>query len=176
MKLHSVVDVITNSSTTVYVYPSSDAIDKAKEFFKEIFSYAGMNMTNDDLAQLFDFHFELDSDYLEYDGTLMEEDNKVLQDYLKEIGIEYGEFSKKIGNWGALESPERETRTKLLDGLAKKVEKLFNEGQYELTEIRSYEETPSIRHLLSLIVTPKNGEPFDLQRRFGSIFDAEGMR
>ena len=130
----------------------------------------GMNMTDGNLELMFDFHFELDPNYLEYDEKLLEEDNEILQEYLEEIGMEYEEFSERMGNWKSEES-----RKKLENGLTKKVEKLFNEGKFELKEDDPWGESPPMGTMLSLIVTPKNGEPFNLQDKFERIFGVDAI-
>lgn len=46
--LHSVVDVITNSSTTIYTY-SEGSVKPAKELINEFFKMVGVNKTVDDV-------------------------------------------------------------------------------------------------------------------------------
>ena len=41
MKLHSMVDIITNSSSTTYVFSDGDSIVKMKEFINEVIKITG---------------------------------------------------------------------------------------------------------------------------------------
>lgn len=65
MNLHSVVDVITNSSSVTFVFSDNDSVVKTKEFISEIFKAVGINADVDDY---FDISLDYsDSDYYDAD-------------------------------------------------------------------------------------------------------------
>lgn len=92
IKFHSFVDVITNSSTTIYIYQNS--VDQAKALINEILKLMGEKLTAEEC-----FHFGtfckkdiyLDSDYEEipeeadYDSPEYEESIAKRDAYIKEL-------------------------------------------------------------------------------------------
>jgi len=63
--MHSVIDLITNSSTEIFVY-SENSLEPAKELINEILKLQGVDQTCDDL---FDLAIEMSGldEYLEYE-------------------------------------------------------------------------------------------------------------
>lgn len=65
IKVHSVVDVITNSSTVIYTQADEGTIKSLKEMINALLKIGGSELTADDL-----FTFELDADEEEsYSGN-----------------------------------------------------------------------------------------------------------
>lgn len=87
IKLHSVVDVITNSSTVIYTYQNG-SIEPAKELINEMIKLAGIEgKTADDL-----FTFEIEQEERgEWDNW--EPDSYLI---LTPKDEKYAEFGKKI--------------------------------------------------------------------------------
>lgn len=59
LKIHSTVDVITNSSTVIYTMATKQTINAAKTLINSILQLAESDLTED---ALFDFSIELDED------------------------------------------------------------------------------------------------------------------
>jgi len=69
--IHSVSDAITNSSTTIYMWASSDAIANTKKFFNQILKAVGIEKTADEL-----FNFKIqqpDMDYYDFEERYLDE-------------------------------------------------------------------------------------------------------
>ncbi len=71
LDIHSIVDVITNSSTTIYTY--QDGIKEAKELLQEILNIMGEKKGVDDLFSIGVFASDNDT-YTEYLSELGEDD------------------------------------------------------------------------------------------------------
>ena len=81
VKFHSIVDVITNSSTTIFVY--QDSIKEAKELIQEVLKLSGIKETVDDLFWFGVFH---DNDaYLDYIDDMGEAEFEELEELEKEF-------------------------------------------------------------------------------------------
>lgn len=52
MKLHSICDIITNSSSVEYVCASEDSVRAIKEFVNEVLKAAGSDKTADDVVDI----------------------------------------------------------------------------------------------------------------------------
>lgn len=63
IRTHSVVDVITNSSTVIYSQADDGTISSVKDLINALLKIGGSELTADDL-----FNFELDSEGENYDG------------------------------------------------------------------------------------------------------------
>lgn len=61
IKIQSVSDVITNSSTEIYTVCTEHTLDRLKDIVNSILKIAGSTLTADDL-----FTFELDKEFDEY--------------------------------------------------------------------------------------------------------------
>ena len=76
IKIHSFVDVITNSSTVIYVQSTESTIKTAKELIEKLLKAAGVTKSVD---ELFDIYIKRDEDYFDED-TDSENDNSFRQD------------------------------------------------------------------------------------------------
>ena len=159
MKLHSLVDVITNSSTVVYVWPNQDAIQKTKELLKEIVSVVGFE---GDIDEYFDVDYTLDSDYIDIASERKgEEFDVILEQYLATTDI------KSIDDFYNLPWAELKTHYAHLTEI---VLGMWKDGQYDLgDDSMGY----SNERYLMVVVTPKNQATFDLWRKIGGIFTVD---
>lgn len=62
LRIHSMVDVITNSSSVTYVTAGEGSITKVKELINSLLSFSGSDKKADDL---FDFKLSIDEERLE---------------------------------------------------------------------------------------------------------------
>lgn len=88
MKLHSIVDVITNSSSEIYVCAAPGAAEEMKRILADILKIAGNNKTVEDL---FEIKEEVDpswiavlddcKDYFDREVEMLKERGKLEEDY-----------------------------------------------------------------------------------------------
>jgi len=148
---HSFIDVITNSSTEIYISANKKSIEMAKEFINELLKIAGSDKTFDDLFEAkveFDYAIDYWDDYKE---DILEELNvKWLDDDNNEIKEVVDEYYKKLED----NDPE------VIEVFSKMIE-----DDYE----RNLDST--------IVLTTKNDdkETIDLVSKFHSIFDMEAM-
>lgn len=83
LKLHSIVDVITNSSTVIYTY--QDSIEESKELLQEILNIANIEKSVDDL-------FYIDT-FLEDISIYIENMERCADNYVDDI--EFNEIYKE---------------------------------------------------------------------------------
>lgn len=79
IKIHSLVDVITNSSTTIYVQCHDNTIKYAKELIDIFLQATGSNKKADDL---FTFNFDVDRE-IEVENIVDDPENYLDSDYLE---------------------------------------------------------------------------------------------
>lgn len=91
MRIHSVVDVITNSSSEIYTWPHGNAIQGAKDLIAAIMAATNTPGTPDDY---FDFSLEIDEIWADDVrercrcwSDLTEEDKERIERYISEGGI-----------------------------------------------------------------------------------------
>jgi hypothetical protein len=90
--LHSEVDVITNSSTTIYTQVSEGGIETVKGIINSILKIGGSELTADDL-----FTFEITSEQLDEQRTEKLGDEGILSEYLgREISYRDNDYNEKI--------------------------------------------------------------------------------
>lgn len=77
IKLHSEVDVITNSSTTIYTRVSSGGIDTVKDIVNTLLKIGNSELTADDL-----FTFEITSDEFDEQRLDLLYDRGILEEYV----------------------------------------------------------------------------------------------
>jgi hypothetical protein len=85
LKIHSIVDVITNSSTVIYTYQNSTK--QAKELVAEMLKLAGIDKTPDDV-----FYYGVFNDEYRYEDDLPE-------------GVDFDSFVRDAIS-GEIENPE----------------------------------------------------------------------
>lgn len=95
--IHSIVDVITNSSTVIYTY--QDSVKETKELIQEVLNLMGENKTPDDI---FYYGVFCDNDY--YTDYLDEQEEDIPEDFpryknYKEIYGDYQEYRKAVKKW-----------------------------------------------------------------------------
>jgi hypothetical protein len=93
LKLHSIIDVITNSSTEIYTYVGKYSIDKAYELLNEILKIAGSDKKAEDL---FDVKLVLTEDLIDHFTCIDEEDwpSELENDEIsKALLVEYNQLS-----------------------------------------------------------------------------------
>jgi hypothetical protein len=89
--LHSIIDVITNSSTEIYTFARSDAVEKSYELLNEILKVSGSDKKAEDL---FNVRIEPDDDIIcdWFDGIEDEIDDFNISDEEKVILKKYFEI------------------------------------------------------------------------------------
>lgn len=97
LKIHSMVDVITNSSSVTYVTAGSGSITKVKELVNNLLTFSDSDKKADDL---FDFKLEPDEDEVK-DARMNELKNEYDGDWkeLKEIYEEIEKGEREIPEW-----------------------------------------------------------------------------
>ena len=130
LNLHSIVDVITNSSTMVYIMATTKSIDLAKKFINKILTFSGSDKTADDL---FDFSIEInDEKYLYTDyladcksDELDEKEILSLEDWrvktIEEAADDYDNYTTS----SVVIKPKDTTNKKMMD-LVSEFEAIFN--------------------------------------------------
>lgn len=148
--VHSVVDVITNSSTVIYTSAAGNAIDVAKEIINEVLGLAGSEKSADDL---FDFRIQVRPedcvDWAIYDaGEEWEEIPTVLQTLLD----------------NPVHKEKREAVTTWVKENQDTLDALFTEkGVHD-----DYDDYP--KYINHLIVTTKDGTETGLANRALGLF------
>lgn len=158
LKFHSIVDVITNSSTVIFTY--QDSVAQAKELIAEILKMTGSSKTPDDIF---------------YYGVFCE-----LDSYLDDIEEEFEDDDEELPNglpthddW----KTENELREKWLLGIITRVIK----GEIEKPEWMDSRETncDEYRKSTELYLIPKSDEYNELgekiQKLLGSV-SGDGYR
>lgn len=160
MKLHSVVDVITNSSSSVYVWPVKDAIQKTKDFLANILLAVGSDVNVDDY---FEVTYKLSGDY--FDDIDDNEDIKaVLKRYLDHINM-------SENDWKVLSYEEQDLH---LAKIGEMIVDMYIDGEYPDLDRESYNYITKAQYL-SVIIKPKNNDGFDLWRFIKNIYDYEAI-
>lgn len=97
MKLHSSVDIITNSSSIIYTWVSKDAIEKAYKALQDMISILGLNY---DAKDFFEVKITLDDEFLEEEKlewedewTGLKEEYASFEDYIQSrLGQDNNEY------------------------------------------------------------------------------------
>jgi hypothetical protein len=93
LKTHSVVDVITNSSTCIYTQARKGSIDTVKDIVNTLLKLGESDLTADDL-----FTFEITADELDEQRRELLDDNGILEEYVgREISWRDNDFKEKMG-------------------------------------------------------------------------------
>lgn len=93
LNIHSIVDVITNSSTTIYTYQNSTK--EAKELLQEILNFVGKGETVDDVFNIGVFLEDVDQ-YAEYLAEHIEEEGGECPDDFPKDWKEQGTYVKNL--------------------------------------------------------------------------------
>jgi len=151
IKIHSFVDVITNSSTTIYCQCTDKTIQAAKELINILLEESGSKKTADDL---FEFKLVLNEYGIDRFVNEIEDDN--LDDYLKENKYEKGDTEDTI---------------KLVEKILLDIE----EGKVPKPEY-DYMQNENGYNQEDLLITPK-GNPkntINLVEKVKNIFEIDG--
>jgi hypothetical protein len=158
------IDLITNSSTSVYIYPSQEAIEKSKELIQNVFDIVGFEGKIDDY---FEFDYEIEPDLVEY--FLEEEDEEfyiVFNKYLENNKIEENDFFN-------IDYKERIRHYEIfVKDFKEEILSLKKINECASGELGEYGITNRI-HLNLIIKNKKNGENFPLCSYFTRIFECE---
>lgn len=94
LNVHSIVDVITNSSTVIYTY--QDGVKEAKKLLQEILNLTNIHKDVDDLFNIRTFLSEYDyyTDYL--DERVDDEELEYPEDYPKDDWKKQGEYVNNL--------------------------------------------------------------------------------
>ena len=149
IKIHSIVDVITNSSTVIYTQANESTIEGVKEIANTLLKIGNANLTADDL-----FTFEL-----------VDPDIKPYREY--EIRVE---FSSQIKDWSFLSSARKDEMVE-----EKYNEYLAMDEKPEWWERNSYDDYYDI----DLVVKAKdenNEKVASILSDLTGLFDQDAMR
>lgn len=160
MKQQSMVDIITNSSSSVYVWPRENSIEATKSFLKEIalaFGFYG------DIEEYFEVKYVLDSDYVEeIVDDPSEKDKLILKKYLESKNLSQDDFDN-------LSYAERK---KYYEEIAEIILEMLQNDEYNLgTNFFGLTK----KTFLKVCIKPKNGEMFDLWSKLSNVFDYEAI-
>lgn len=152
MKFHSSVDIITNSSTEIYVFPSEDAIDRTKVFLQKLLTSINPEYKVDDY---FDVYYELSLNYVknEYAYGSTDQFEQIFNNYIQNVNLTENQFN-------VLSVKDQQIH---FQEIAKIITQKYNDNEYQLERENEYGE-PNYSNLqaLSLMVKPKNSEAFNL--------------
>jgi len=167
IKPHSIVDVITNSSTVVYVQTHNNTIKYAKELVNTLLKVVG---SKEKAENLFDFYFDVDREQeIEKIGE------KIDTEDVSDIDISIIKAFKKIDNkltgkkFQEMEDSKfTEVANKLLDKIASGKIKPYD--SYGLS-YNDWDEK-------ELIIKPKNNDKLtiNLTKQIKNIFELDGER
>lgn len=155
--VHSIVDVITNSSTVIYTEAHSNTVEMAKTLFSEILEAAGSPLTADDV---FDF-----STQVLPDGDLGEWLDEIESDGHPDDISAWVREIEEIAGW-----KERTDRAK---ELAEQNKDRILEYLNELGE-SDWDDYP--KRLLHLVVKTKDGKDFPFMEKFEALFAITAYR
>lgn len=93
MREHSIIDLITNSSTSVYIIPVKNALEKSKKTIQNLLNALNLQGKPEDY---FDFYYEVDDDLFWVFYKNDEEDFlKIFSPFLQNENISWGDFKSK---------------------------------------------------------------------------------
>ena len=137
MKINSMTDVITNSSTSVFVVYAEHNIDSIKELVNSILAIDG-RYTFDDL-----FNISLEFDY------------DVIERYSEELSEEFSEFTQEGADYEEiLMSFDKEKKSRLADELWDFINYDYgycNKSPYEYISVTVKKDSPEVEKAAELI-------------------------
>lgn len=163
IKFHSFVDVITNSSTTIYMQCTDNTIALTKELIDSLLQVSESDKKAEDL---FDFSIKADYDY-ETD-TLSEMEESDEQELIKLFSS--AGFAKE-----EIEKIRKNENNEWADGCEKLLDKI---AKGEIEPYAGYGTNCNDWDTRRLIITAKNNDKFsiDLAAKINSIFSVDGER
>ena len=167
MKLHSIVDAITNSSTVTFIWPQSTAIDNVKHLIKFL-----TNFSDQEIEENFEFYYEIKMDYLTIwiEGVMYHlgdySVSPVLKSLLQQHNVSLEQFKDDIQTaYNNVPPYFHDIRKQLTDA--------FNKGEYALEDWETYDTIEEARNYLSLMIKPKGKEAENLVEYFESIYSVD---
>lgn len=160
MKLHSVVDVITNSSSSVYIWPVKNAIKNTKDFLANILSAVGYD---GDIDDDFEVTYKLSDDYFD-DSDDNVHIQAVRERYLNSINM-------SEDDWNALSYQEQNPYWGKIGEI---IVDMYIDGEYPDLDSENYNYLPKSQYL-SVIINPKNGNAFNLWDTIRNICHYEAV-
>lgn len=137
MRINSMTDVITNSSTSVFVVYAEHNIDSIKELVNSILAIDG-RYTFDDL-----FNISLEFDY------------DVIEHYSEELSEEFSEFAQDGADYEEiLMSYDKEKKSRLAEELWDLIGydyDYYNKSPYEYIEVTVKKDSPEVEKAAELI-------------------------
>jgi len=164
LKIHSVVDVITNSSTVIYTEASESAIETAKSIIDDILKVAGSGKTADDL-----FTFEVKVLPTDSEEMLFYNEGE-----LEDLGIKLPQDLVELLEKVDKEEDYKKGRQMVRDWLAEngeRFEALFSDCESNMLE---YDGGNNLAK--TLIIKTKDGEELPLAKKAMSLFVQEAWR
>lgn len=96
VSLHSIVDVITNSSTEIFINVNSNTVKVFKKFIEKILTASGIKKSADDL---FDFEFNVNGYYYDDEN---DEDVEINETFpMSDFNKKYHYYNDIADEWGA---------------------------------------------------------------------------
>ena len=157
--IHSFVDVITNSSTTIYVGCHSNTIEYAKDLINNLLKIAGSDKKADDL-----FEFEIQNKF--------QHDRELLEEYLDCIIDDYEDEIRQDERFKDIEDIN-DVKDDIYDQMIKMVADKMLKGEIELIESNDYGYDER-----KLVITAKTDDKIilNLSDKMSSIFEIDGTR
>lgn len=159
--LSSACDIITNSSSVVYIWPADNSVEEAKKIVKEIME--SMNVKGD-LEDYFDIYIQIDRDYFE-DYVL---DNFYEDSIDEKYDDKWGKFTKNIAI-----TDNHDTNMKLITDYA-----LSLRNKDAVSYIKKiadyYSDGYDFYNMMKLYIINKNNNK-NLSDRFLSLFNIESI-
>lgn len=162
IKIHSLVDVITNSSTVIYVQSTDNTIKYAKDLINSLLEATNSDKKADDL---FTFHFDIDRD--EEIESIVNDDFEAIIDIEDEfIQLDQPTTIKELREMSSADQDK--TLNLLLDKI--------RDGK--ISPYSGYGSDSYDWDTRSLLITPKNNDKktINLTEQFQKIFNIDGSR
>lgn len=123
ISLHSIIDVITNSSTEIFTYPKSDAPKMIKDIINSILEDAGSEFTCEDLYTV---KLETDDEYVE---ERMKDHKDLEENYPEDASWKKDQFEDMATSIVIESTGTKEQRTNAME-ITEKINKLFDADEY----------------------------------------------
>jgi len=162
IKLHSMVDIITNSSTVIYCQCHDNTIETMKGIINTFLKQAGSNKTAEDL---YTFKIVADSEYeIERLGDRIDEGEEEIIEFMEQNSIDFTYENWKKMNW--------DDRDKILRSFLDEI------GNGNIKEYDGYGENYNGYDTRDLILIPKSKdkEIINMSQMVKTLFEIDGGR
>ena len=154
MKLHSVVDPITNSSSTVYIWPTWTGVEDLKKAFQNIMDIFGVEGSVDD--------------YLTIEKCL--KDEYLYEYFFSNYASEYPKHRQIWKNF--LQATEQTDTPESRASFTEMINDMYKDGDFEV--ITGCNQDMDKEHLYADIkITSKDGQKLDILDKLFSAFNIE---